>query len=47
LLEDVVSCESKITTATRFKEEVAELTTGRACRMAFVGYQDLYEGDLI
>ncbi|OYU51770.1 MAG: hypothetical protein CFE27_09810 [Alphaproteobacteria bacterium PA1] len=47
MLEDLVNHEGKITTATRFKEDVAEVRAGRECRMAFVGYQDLCEADLI
>ncbi len=47
LRDDVVIHEGKLSTLKRFKDEVAEVTAGQECGMAFEGYQDLREGDLI
>ena len=47
LRDDVVIHEGKLSTLKRFKDEVSEVSAGQECGMAFEGYQDLREGDLI
>jgi len=47
LRDDVVIHEGKLSTLKRFKDEVSEVLAGQECGMAFEGYQDLREGDLI
>jgi translation initiation factor IF-2 len=47
LRDNVVIHEGKLKTLKRFKDEVAEVQTGQECGMAFEGYEDLREGDVI
>ncbi len=45
--DNVVVHEGKLSTLKRFKDEVREVTTGQECGMAFEGYQDMRQGDVI
>jgi translation initiation factor IF-2 len=46
--QDVVVLElGTLQTLKRFKDEVAEVTSGQECGMAFAGFQDIKEGDFI
>ena len=45
--DNVVVHEGKLSTLKRFKDEVREVTAGQECGMAFEGYQDMREGDVI
>jgi translation initiation factor IF-2 len=47
LRDDVVIHEGKLSTLKRYKDEVPEVIAGQECGMAFEGYQDMREGDLI
>lgn len=47
LRDDVVIHEGKLKTLKRFKDEVAEVTNGMECGMAFEKYEDIREGDRI
>ena len=47
LRDDVVIHEGKLKTLKRFKDEVAEVTSGMECGMAFEKYEDIREGDKI
>jgi translation initiation factor IF-2 len=47
LRDDVVIHEGKLSTLKRFKDEVAEVTSGMECGMAFERYEDIREGDQI
>jgi translation initiation factor IF-2 len=47
LRENVVIHEGKLKTLKRFKDEVTEVQTGQDCGMAFEGYEDLRQGDII
>ena len=47
LRDDVVIHEGKLKTLKRFKDEVAEVTAGMECGMAFEKYEDIREGDKI
>jgi translation initiation factor IF-2 len=47
LRDDVVIHEGTLSTLKRFKDEVPEVKQGMECGMAFVGYQDIREGDQI
>ncbi|MEQ9314297.1 MAG: translation initiation factor IF-2 [Henriciella sp.] len=47
LRDDVVIHEGKLKTLKRFKDEVAEVTSGMECGMAFERYEDIREGDKI
>jgi translation initiation factor IF-2 len=47
LRDDVVIHEGKLKTLKRFKDEVAEVTNGMECGMAFERYEDIREGDRI
>jgi translation initiation factor IF-2 len=39
--------EGKLSTLKRFKDEVKEVVAGQECGMAFEGYQDMRQGDVI
>jgi translation initiation factor IF-2 len=45
--DNVVIHEGKLSTLKRFKDEVREVTAGQECGMAFEGYQDMRQGDVI
>jgi translation initiation factor IF-2 len=45
--DNVVVHEGKLSTLKRFKDEVREVTSGQECGMAFEGYQDMRQGDVI
>jgi translation initiation factor IF-2 len=45
--DSVVIHEGKLKTLKRFKDEVAEVTTGQECGMAFENYEDIRKGDVI
>ncbi len=47
LRDDVVIHEGMLKTLKRFKDEVAEVTNGMECGMAFEKYEDIREGDRI
>ena len=47
LRDDVVIHEGMLKTLKRFKDEVAEVTNGMECGMAFEKYEDIREGDKI
>ncbi len=47
LRDNVVIHEGKLKTLKRFKDEVQEVQTGQECGMAFEGYEDLRQGDVI
>jgi translation initiation factor IF-2 len=47
LRDDIVIHEGKLKTLKRFKDEVAEVTNGMECGMAFEKYEDIREGDRI
>ncbi|MEM7650959.1 MAG: translation initiation factor IF-2 [Pseudomonadota bacterium] len=47
LRDDVVIHEGKLKTLQRFKDEVKEVKEGTECGMAFEGYDDIKEGDVI
>ncbi len=45
--DNVVIHEGKLSTLKRFKDEVKEVVAGQECGMAFEGYQDMRQGDVI
>ena len=45
--DNVVVHEGKLSTLKRFKDEVNEVVAGQECGMAFEGYQDMRQGDVI
>jgi translation initiation factor IF-2 len=45
--DNVVVHEGKLSTLKRFKDEVREVVAGLECGMAFEGYQDMRQGDVI
>jgi translation initiation factor IF-2 len=45
--DNVVAHEGKLSTLKRFKDEVREVVAGQECGMAFEGYQDMRQGDVI
>ena len=45
--DNVVVHEGKLSTLKRFKDEVREVVAGQECGMAFEGYQDMRQGDII
>ena len=45
--DNVVVHEGKLSTLKRFKDEVREVMAGQECGMAFEGYQDMRQGDVI
>ena len=45
--DNVVVHEGRLSTLKRFKDEVKEVVTGQECGMAFEGYQDMRQGDVI
>ncbi len=45
--DDVVIHEGKLSTLKRFQDEVKEVSGGQECGMAFEGYQDMRQGDVI
>jgi translation initiation factor IF-2 len=45
--DNVVVHEGKLSTLKRFKDEVKEVIAGQECGMAFEGYQDMRQGDVI
>ncbi|MGZ5862828.1 MAG: translation initiation factor IF-2, partial [Methyloceanibacter sp.] len=45
--DNVVIHEGKLSTLKRFKDEVREVVAGQECGMAFEGYQDMRQGDVI
>jgi len=47
LREDVVIHEGTLKTLKRHKDEVKEVKEGTECGMAFEGYEDIKEGDII
>ncbi|MGB2218794.1 MAG: translation initiation factor IF-2 [Henriciella sp.] len=47
LRDDVVIHEGKLKTLKRFKDEVAEVSNGMECGMAFEKYEDIRQGDRI
>ena len=47
LRDDVVIHEGTLKTLKRFKDEVREVKEGMECGMAFEGYEDIKEGDII
>ena len=47
LRDDTGLHEGKLKTLKRFKDEVAEVTNGMECGMAFEKYEDIREGDRI
>ncbi len=47
LRDDVVIHEGRLKTLKRFKDEVAEVSSGMECGMAFEKYEDIREGDRI
>jgi translation initiation factor IF-2 len=47
LRDDIVIHEGMLKTLKRFKDEVKEVKEGTECGMAFEGYEDLKDGDII
>jgi translation initiation factor IF-2 len=47
LRDNVVIHEGSLKTLKRFKDEVREVVAGQECGMAFEGYQDMRQGDVI
>ena len=45
--DNVVVHEGKLSTLKRFKDEVRDVIAGQECGMAFEGYQDMRQGDVI
>jgi translation initiation factor IF-2 len=45
--DNVVIHEGKLSSLKRFKDEVREVVAGQECGMAFEGYQDMRQGDVI
>src|SRR5215468_5823778 len=45
--DNVVIHEGRLSTLKRFKDEVKEVQAGQECGMAFEGYQDMRQGDVI
>ena len=45
--DNVVVHEGKLSTLKRFKDEVRDVVAGQECGMAFEGYQDMRQGDVI
>jgi translation initiation factor IF-2 len=45
--DNVVVHEGKLSTLKRFKDEVKEVVSGQECGMAFEGYHDMRQGDVI
>jgi translation initiation factor IF-2 len=45
--DNVVVHQGKLSTLKRFKDEVREVVAGQECGMAFEGYQDMRQGDVI
>jgi len=45
--DNVVVHDGKLSTLKRFKDEVKEVVAGQECGMAFEGYQDMRQGDVI
>lgn len=45
--DNIVVHEGKLSTLKRFKDEVKEVVSGQECGMAFEGYQDMRQGDVI
>jgi len=45
--DNVVVHEGKLSTLKRFKDEVKEVVAGQECGIAFEGYQDMRQGDVI
>ena len=45
--DNVVVHEGRLSTLKRFKDEVKEVVAGQECGMAFEGYQDMRQGDVI
>ena len=45
--DNVVVNQGKLSTLKRFKDEVREVVAGQECGMAFEGYQDMRQGDVI
>ena len=45
--DNVVIHEGKLSQLKRFKDDVREVTAGMECGMAFEGYQDMRQGDVI
>jgi translation initiation factor IF-2 len=45
--DNVVIHEGRLSTLKRFKDEVREVVAGQECGMAFEGYQDMRQGDVI
>ena len=45
--DNVVVHKGKLSTLKRFKDEVKEVVAGQECGMAFEGYQDMRQGDVI
>ncbi len=45
--DNVVIHEGELSTLKRFKDEVKEVVAGQECGMAFEGYQDMRQGDVI
>ena len=45
--DNIVVHEGKLSTLKRFKDEVKEVVAGQECGMAFEGYQDMRQGDVI
>ncbi len=45
--DNVVVHEGQLSTLKRFKDEVKEVVAGQECGMAFEGYQDMRQGDVI
>ncbi len=45
--DKVVVHEGTLSTLKRFKDEVKDVVAGQECGMAFVGYQDMRQGDVI
>ncbi|MGE5259552.1 MAG: translation initiation factor IF-2 [Actinomycetota bacterium] len=45
--DNVVIHEGRLSTLKRFKDEVKEVVAGQECGMAFEGYQDMRQGDVI
>jgi len=45
--DNVVVHEGRLSTLKRFKDEVREVVAGQECGMAFEGYQDMRQGDVI
>jgi translation initiation factor IF-2 len=47
LRDNVVIHQGTLSTLKRFKDEVREVVAGQECGMAFEGYQDMRQGDVI